>query len=255
MDNPRGTNEVEAVIKTFRMIELLEELDGAGVTELANQLGWPKSTIHNHLATLKHQKLIIQEDNEYKLSLRFLAFGEYVKNKHPYTLVQTRVTSLADQLGERVHFDVEEHGDIVAACVATGEDAVKTGGGLGRRRQYPHATAAGKAILAFKPEEYVQEMIENNGLPRVTANTITDEEELFNQLAEVRERQYALNNEEHVEGVRAVATPVLDDNQDVVGALSVGGPANRIKKQRIRDEIADQLLVVKNELELEITHV
>jgi len=254
-DLGENENEVEAVNKTIRILELLRELDGVGVTELADRLGWPKSTVHNHLATLRRNEYIVQEDGEYKLGLRFLELGEFVKDRNEiYSLVEPKIQELATDLGERVQFVVEEHGDGVYVRIATGERAVSTGSRLGRRRSMLHATAAGKSILAFSPESEVHRVIERKGLPELTANTITDEEELFAALAEVRERGYAFNYEEHIEGLRAVAAPVENESDEVVGAISVAGPAHRMRGDWFTEELPDKILGIRNELELDIAY-
>lgn len=254
-DLDENENEVEAVNKTIRILEVLREHDGVGVTELADRLGWPKSTVHNHLATLRRSEYIVQADGKYKLGLRFLELGEFVKDRNEiYGLVEPKIQELATDLGERVQFVVEEHGDGVYVRIATGERAVSTGSHLGRRRSMLHATASGKSILAFSPESEVHRVIERKGLPELTANTITDEEELFTALAEVRERGYAFNYEEHIEGLRAVAAPVENEGDEVVGAISVAGPAHRMRGDWFTEELPDKILGIRNELELDIAY-
>ena len=248
-------NEVGAVRKTLRILELLKDFEGARVTQLANELDWPKSTVHSHLETLENAGYIVKEDETYQLGFRFLDLGEHVKYRNEvYGMVEPRIEALANSTGERVQFVISEHGDCVYARIAEGEHAVSTGSRLGRRRHMLHATAAGKSILAFTDREEVKRIIEEKGLPELAENTITDEDALFEELAEVRERGYAFNYEEHIEGLRAAAAPVQEPDGSVVGAISVSGPAHRMHGEQFTKELPENILGVCNEIELDIVY-
>lgn len=253
--HPTRGNEIGAVRKTLRILELLKEFEGARVTQLANELDWPKSTVHSHLETLENVGYIVKEDDTYLLGFRFLALGEHVKYRNDvYEMVEPRIEALANSTGERVQFVISEHGDCVYVRIAEGEHAVNTGSRLGRRRHMLHATAAGKSILAFTDRDKVEEIIEKKGLPELAENTITDKDTLFEELAEVRERSYAFNYEEHIEGLRAAAAPVMEPDGTVVGAISVAGPAHRMHGDQFTKELPENILGVCNEIELDIVY-
>lgn len=135
----------------------------------------------------------------------------------------------------------------------TGSHAVETGSGIGTRRHL-HAIASGKAILAHLPSERVEEILERRGLVAFTENTITERHELFEQLERIREVGVAFNREERIEGLNAIATPVLGADDDVIGSLAVSGPSHRMKGDRLDDEVADYLLGAANELEINLAH-
>ena len=253
--DPRPGNEVKSVRKAIRLVEALQELDGARVTELANHLEWPKSTIHSHVETLENCGYVVKEGDVYYLGLRFMGIGEYVKHRDEvYSLVEPRIEALADRTGERVQFVTEEHGESVFIRIAAGEHAVRTGTRIGRPRRMLHATASGKAILAFKPEEEVREIVRTVGLPEFTPNTITDEDALFAELEEIRDRGVAFNYEEHIEGLRAVAAPVKRQDGSVVGSIAVSGPAHRMQGEQFSDELPTVIRGVCNEIELDIVY-
>jgi len=255
VDTSPQWDTIEAVDRCLRVIEALKRTDGAGVTELAEELGWAKSTVHAHLRTLEANEYVVREEGEYVLGLRFLAFGEYVKHRKPvYSLVEPRLAELAEETAERVQFIVPEHGYCVYGRIAEGDRSVSTGGRLGRRREIMHASAAGKAILAHLPETTVESILDRRGMPELTANTIIDRETLHGELSDVRERGYALNREEHIKGLRAVATPVQAPDGTVLGAISVAGPARRMQGERFEEELPELLLGVRNEVELDVAH-
>jgi DNA-binding IclR family transcriptional regulator len=132
------------------------------------------------------------------------------------------------------------------------EQAIDTGMRIGQQTHL-HYSASGKAILANYPRERVDEIVDRWGLPKQTANTITDREALYEELERVGERGVAFNHEEHIDGLTAVAVPVENDGV-VFGALSVAGPTGRMQDERLEETIPELLLGSANALELELVH-
>lgn len=256
MPTQRGAgNEVGAVRKSLQIVEALKDHEGARVTELSNDLGWPKSTVHSHLETLVNAGYIVKEDNTYHLGFRFVDLGEHARTRDEvYSLVEPRIEELAESTGERVQFVIAEHGDCVYVRIAEGRHAVSTGSRLGRRRHMLHCTAAGKSILAYMDREEIEAVLEEKGLPQRTPNTITDLETLYGELEEVVDRGYAFNHEEHIEGLHAVAAPVKRPNGEVVGSISVSGPVHRLHGDKLLRELPEAILGVCNEIELDIVY-
>lgn len=239
---------------SFKILELLQERDGAGVTEIATELELAKSTVYRHLATLLEMEYVAKEGDQYRLGFRFLDLGEYVKgHRDAYRMAEEKVAELAERTEERAQFIVEEHGRAVFVSRETGRHAVRTDPGIGKRVPI-HATASGKAILAKLPEPKVERIVESRGLERLTAHTITDRDELFESLERIGERGYSVNREENIKGLNAVGVPVLGQEDRVIGALSVSGPTKRLKGEWFTDELPELLNGIANELELNITH-
>jgi len=223
------------------------------VTELADHLDVSKSTVHRHLATLEDHDYVTRDGDDYHVGLRFLGLGEYARQRNPvYHQARPLVEELAAETEERSLFMVEEHGRAVYLHRGVGNHAVRTNSSIGTRR-YLHTIAGGKAILAHLPDERVEGIIDRWGLPAQTEHTITDRDELIEELDRIRERGVAFNHEEAIEGLNAVAAPVVA-NDDIVGAISVSGPAHRVKGDWFTEEIPDLLLGTANELTLNITH-
>ncbi|RKD88013.1 IclR family transcriptional regulator [Halopiger aswanensis] len=233
-----ANNPVRAVETTIHVLEALKELDGASITELADHLELTKGTVHNHISTLQENRFVVKEDNQYELSLRFLIFGEYVRNNNIlYQIGEPEVQELADETGEIVHLSTEQHGLSMKLCKILGEDAVgeRFHSVKLQRPDYLHYTATGKAILAFLPQSRVERIVDEYGLAEMTDNTITDRSTLFDELAATRERGYSLNDQEEVDGVRAVGAPVRVQTGRVLGAVSVSGPVSRMQDDRFRN--------------------
>lgn len=244
---------VGAVDTVLQILETIRSLDGAGVTELADELDIAKSTVHRHLLTLKENGYVIQENEQYHLGLRFLNLGEYARQRNAiYHQARPLVEKLAAETEERSLFMVEEHGRAVYLYRGVGSNAVRTNSNIGTLR-YLHTIAGGKAILAHLPDHRIDAIIDRWGLPAVTEHTMTHREELSEELARIRDRGVAFNREECLEGLNAVAAPVMA-NDSVVGALSVSGPARRMKGDWFESELPDLLRGRANELTLNITH-
>jgi DNA-binding IclR family transcriptional regulator len=190
----------------------------------------------------------------YQLGFQFLTVAGVLKNREPeYALVEDVVQQLAAETGERAQFVVEEQGERVFLDTETGENAVKAEAQLGRRGPL-HCSAAGKAILADLPEDYVQNIIEHRGLPAVTEKSITGPDELFAELEEIREQGVAFNREESTEALHAVGTSILKPDGTVLGGVSVSGPANRLSGERFDSEIPGLIRGLTQQFELNIKY-
>lgn len=253
-DPKRAKNPVKSTLTTFDIVEALKEEGGARVTDLANQLDLPKSSIHNYLSTLAQRGYVVQRDNKYYVSLRFLDLGSEARSDLPiYDIAKPEVRTLAEETGELANLMVEENGEGVYIHRETGEDAVMVDTNTGQR-VHLHNTALGKAILAFYPQERVVEILDQHGMPETTASTITSREELFAELKDVRERGIAFDDEERLDGLRCVAAPVLGDNDEPLGAISVSGPTRRMSEDRFTDDIPAAIQNVVNVIELNVAH-
>lgn len=247
----------ERSIKTtktiFHIIESIQKLDGPGVSEIAERNGIAVSTAHTHLSTLIEMEYLRKEGNRYYLGLRFLDHGVYAKNQHPLNnAIQPALSQLAEDTGESAWVVVEEHGWGINLEGAKGDRGVRTDERVGYRT-FLHVHAPGKAILAHLPDDYVGTIIEKRGLPKLTENTITDQDALFTEFEEIRSRGYALDHGEGIQGLSAVAAPIITDDT-VRGAVTVYGPSNRFTDTKSHEEYPEAVLGTANTIELQFTY-
>lgn len=253
MGSKHTTRTLKTTETTLEVIEALEALDGARVSELAEELEMAASTVHAHLATLENHEYVAKEGDEYHLGLEFLSLGNYVGYRKPaYETAEAYTEQLAEETECRAVFMVEEHGWGVYMFTFSGQHAVWTYSTVGKKVPL-HVTAAGKAILSKLPDSDVEAIIERHGLTVETENSITDPDELFDQLEEIRDRGYSFNNQEQLDGVKAVGAPVTDAHDRVIGSFSVASPANRLDDTEFEEELPSTLLGIANEFELEHT--
>ena len=251
MNDESGSRQVQATMTSLEIVEMLRELDGARVTELADALDLSPSTVHTHLSTLIETDYVVKSGDIYHLSLHFLGLANYVRNRrNAYAIADSYTDQLARETECRAVFVVEENGRGVYMYTYSGKHAVWKYSTVGKRFHL-HQTAAGKAILSQLPQERVIDIVEERGLPASTENTTTDRSVLLEELDAIEDRGVAFNNEEQLNGVKAVGVPVDDSDGRVVGAFSVASPANRMTKDRFNEEIPKTLLGVANEFELE----
>ena len=254
--NPDGSpRTLKTVERTTRVIKALETLDGAGVTELATHLDMSKSSTYHYLVTLREEDFVVKNGDQYDLGLQLLLSGEYVRNRNLlYRYGKEEIEELAEATGEYANLFTEQHGKGINLYKVRGSDAVGSGYQTDKLQQPDqlHCTATGKAILAFLPEDRVEEILDQHGLPERTATTITNRDELHDELATVRERGYAYNDEEEVKGLRAVGAPVIDRDDTVLGSLSVAGPTSRLKGALFDEELPEQVQRAANVIEVNI---
>jgi len=237
----------------FEIIETIQELDGASLADLSKELSFAKSTIHDHLSTLEAKEYVSRDGEQYTLSLKFLKLGMFSKDEHDVSRVgQPIIEELAERTGEGVWINVEEHGKAVPLTKAMGEKGITTHTSIGSR-EYLHHLASGKVLLSYMPDERVEEIIDRHGLPPKTSRTITDPDELREELEEIRARGVAVNDREAAKGVRAIAAPIFN-GEKVVSAVCVSGAANRMTDERCYEEIKPQLLEATNEIELKLQY-
>ncbi len=244
---------VDATGTSFQILEALVDLEGAGVSELASELGIPKSTTHNHLQTLVQKEYVVREGDTYNIGLRFLRLGEHSRTRHRvFTIARPEIESLAEETGELVNLNVEEYGRGVFLYRAKGSDAVHMDTYAGKR-VYLHTTAFGKSILASLSTDRVDEIIDHHGLPAVTDQTITDADELRAELSTVAERGFAFEREERLEGLCCVAAPIIVDDE-VVGSVSVSGPESRMQGTRFTEELPTRIRQTTNVIEVNLRY-
>lgn len=242
--------QVDSARKTCRIISLLQTRESVGVTELATELGISKSTVHGHLATLLEEELVVKENHQYRLGLKFVGLSESVKESvADPNIVRTEVRNLAAETGEVVHFGAEENGHVVYLEKDRGDGAVQTVSSIGDRMPM-HSTSLGKAILAERTHKEVDQLIQAHGLPERTANTITELSDLYAELEDTAARGYAIDNQENIPGVRCIGVTVDVPGTDATGALSISGPSRRMTDARIADELQEILTQTANVIEV-----
>lgn len=237
---PEGENTITSVERAFDVLEQLKQLGGTGVTELAESVDMPPSTVYNYLRTLEKRQYIRKEGDQYEIADRFVHFGDFARMRHPlFRTGRPNIVWLAEETGKTVNLVIEEYGRGIYLAAANRERHLRNFAHE-RQREYLHTTAAGKSILASMTDAEVVAVIEEHGLPARTDNSITERDELLSTLDRVRDRGYALNDEENTSGIRAVGAPIENpDGPDA--AVSLSALASRCSIDELEEDLAPQV--------------
>ncbi|MEQ8834367.1 MAG: IclR family transcriptional regulator [Miltoncostaeaceae bacterium] len=208
-----------------------------GVTELSGKLGLHKSTVHRFMVNLDAAGMVERNPRtgRYRLGMRIFELGGLVKQRmNLWDEALPFLESLVRDTGETGHLAVLDGGEAIYIERVEARRALRVPSAIGRG--YPaHATNLGKVLLADLEPERVAEIIRERGLSAYTPHTIVDEATLDHELVRIRERGYAIDNEEYDEGLRCIGAPVRDHTGRVVAALGIGGPVTRITPARVEE--------------------
>jgi IclR family KDG regulon transcriptional repressor len=220
-----------------------------GVTELAERVGLHKSTVHRFMVNLDAAGLVErnQRNGRYRLGLHIFELGGLVMQQmNLWDEALPFLEGLVRDTGETGHLAVLDGGEAIYIERVEARRALRVPSAIGRG--YPaHATNLGKVLLADLPRERVAEIVAEKGLAAYTPRTITDPLELDCELERIRQRGYAIDDEEYDEGLRCIGAGVRDHSGHVVSALGIGGPVTRITPARV-DELANLVMTAANGL-------
>lgn len=252
-DIVESNQNLNTVLNAVRIVEAIEELDGATVKELCAHLDMAMSTIHDYVVTLTNAHYLTRTDDEYRLGLKFFEHGMRAKDSVAVVdIASPTLEKISEETGETVWLAVEEYWKSVLIEQANGENSVPMEASLGDRVAI-HSVASGKVILAYRETSYVQALIDQYGLAPRTEHTITDEATFFEELEAIRERGYAVNRQESIDGLRSVSAPIQNDGEPIA-AISIAGPVYRLTDAKIDGELSTLLLESSNEIELKMEY-
>ncbi|MFC7140559.1 IclR family transcriptional regulator [Halosimplex aquaticum] len=252
--DPGDGPKINATAVSFRILDRIKDHDGMTMTEIVEAIDKPTSTVHDHLQTLTDLGYLVREDDEYVLGMKLLELGGYARTRSRLCrIAESEIQNLALDVGDHANLMVEENGLGVFLLKRKGDEALSLDTFEGKR-VHLHTTALGKSMLAYMDDERLDGIIEEHGLPSVTENTITDEDELRAELDAIRERGYATDDEERLEGIRCVAAPVRTSGDEVVGAVSVSGIKSRMQGEHFRERVPQKVLSTVNIIEVNMRH-
>lgn len=208
------------------MILELMAMDDCGYTisEVARKCSLPVSTANVLLYTLQECGYVERSDGRnFTLTWKLFTEGNKLLNQvQLHKLALPELKRLAELTDFTIDFAIPDKHDLIYVHVIQGRGDIQIQARVGQRRLF-HQSAAGKAMLAFFPEERTKEFADATGLPGATPRTITSYRSLLTELAQVRLQGYAIDNEESGRSLWGVAAPIFDYKGNVVAALGVAG--------------------------------
>lgn len=210
---------------TFAIVERLVASDGAGVSDLVEELDIPAATVHDHLTTLSQLGYVKKEGQKYNAATEFFRLGENVRrNIDVYEAAKPELAKLSRTTRNQTSLMIEENGTGVSLINIEAPDANEIMKPEGTPTPL-HVTASGKVILAYVPEERAHDIIEETVPASSRSQSVPDREGLLSELEQVRSKEFAVDRKESVAGLNSVAAPVFDrDSGRLAGAVRIFGP-------------------------------
>jgi len=222
------------------------------MTQIAEQIGIHKSTVHRLLATLENRRFVQRDPDTgiYRLGIRLLQMAYLTLEQNDLRqLAAPFERRLSEQYQENIHLAVLDDTDVVFVNIIESPQRVKLAAAIGQR--FPaYATASGKAILAFLTEKMVWRIIER-GMSQFTPYTHTSSNALFEDLHSIKEKGFAISEQEYENEINAVAAPIFDLEGQPIASVAVAGPAYRLSRERMV-EIGPVLLATVQDITKEI---
>lgn len=236
--------EMQTLARGLQILDLIADADRAlGITEIATLLGLDKSSVSRLVKTLVNYDYAQPDTNSrgYLVGKRVRQISWHYLNRMPVReKAKPYLYRLVEQTGECAHTAVYSEGRALMIDDVEAEASLRVVGGIGRMIPL-HCTAVGKALLAFADVPFP------DLLDVYTPRTVTDPEALRAHLEDVRDQGYALDDEEHQEGVRCLAAPVYDYMGSVIATIGISGPTVRVTYERV-PSLADQVIAASQEL-------
>lgn len=229
-----GVRHIQSVIRALDIIEAITaEREGLVLSELADQVGLNSSTCHHLVSTLVSRGYLLHHGRSrgYALGPKIHELVDLADREFdPSELLRDDLKTFGEKIGQSVQFAVLAETSLLtklrfaapdrASATLEPDELIKM--------HALHATATGKAILAWLPEIELVRMISANGLTRYTAKTITTLSSLVDDLRLVRRRGFSVDDEELKDGVVCIGAALRDPGGAIVGSISTTIPADKM---------------------------
>ncbi|WP_284646737.1 IclR family transcriptional regulator [Paenibacillus silviterrae] len=225
---------IQSVERALQILDLFDEFHPElKISEISTRMDLHKSTVHSLLKTLQAYNYIQQnpDNGKYRLGLKLLErSGQLTDNLDIRQVAKRELEQLCHTTGQTVHLVVLDGKEGVYIDKVDGPKAVIRYSRIGRRIPL-HCSAVGKALIAFAPSEKLQSILKNYSYVSHTEHTIASEERFLEELAKVRDKGYAVDNQENEPGVYCIAVPLMNHTGDVVAAMSISMLVSRVTEQ------------------------
>lgn len=230
---------IQSVAKAMRLLDLLaQSAQPLTLAEISQMTGWPKSTVHGLLATMREYSVVSQDrEGRYALGIRLFEYGCMLSSS--WTILDRArpyIQHISYETGQTVFLSILDRGEVITLDHADSRIGLEVTAEVGCRLPV-HCTSQGKLFLAFMPEEERREILDRTDLAEYTSLTITGEKELEKELAQIRKQGYAVENGEYKTGLRSVAAPIFDPDGQIRYAIGIIGMFRQIEAEQFERAI------------------
>ena len=230
----------QSIAKAFALLEhFTEEHPEWGVRELAKELGANPSTTFRIMSTLESLGVLRQDavTERYSLSLKLFELGHRVPlQKALVSRTHPVLATVAEEITETVHLGILRDAQVFMIDKVESKNGLKLNSQIGTYSPI-HCSGLGKILLAHQAENQQAELLAGAALKPYTPHTLTNPDQIINELAKVKSQGFALDREEKELGLICLAVPVFNTKGDLIAALSAAGPANRFREAALPDYV------------------
>jgi DNA-binding IclR family transcriptional regulator len=240
---------VQSVERAFAVLRCLSG-GPAGVTDLADRVSLPKSTVSRMLSTLEDLGMVeqIEPGGSYRVGAGMVEIAAAVlPGRSLIAAVRPHLHSLVKASGEAAGLSIADGFDILYLDQVDADNQVQIRDWTGERLR-AHAVSSGQVLLAFgaiDADSYLAEPVE-----RTASHTLTDAAAIRTRLVEIAAKGYAWAFEEFLDGLNSVAAPIRDGRGRVVGAIHAHGPAYRFPGEADADEVGRLVVATAERVQL-----
>lgn len=231
---------IAVVEDTIHVLEtLLDGVERPTLAQVTQITGLSKNKTFRILSTLEKHRLVERDEaGVYRLGVRFLDFGERVREEMDLLEASRRVMDwLVTETRESVFLGILDGDEALCVDMRESPQSIRLYAEVGRRAPL-FAGGVPKVLLAFTPEDERNALLDQIEIEPITPHTITDRQELAKLLKQIRDQGYVVTSDDLDEGAHSIAAPILDHRGRVVAAVSVAGPSNRFTNDRIERYVA-----------------
>lgn len=229
---------VSAATRALAVLERLSHQRAIGLEDLARAVKLAKPTVYRFLLTLQELGYVRRTDGDrWAITFKLFSIGSRVLDHMDlHSAARPVAEELAEELGETVHMGVLEEDSAVYVMKIESRYTLRMYSRVGRRIPL-YCTAIGKCLLAFSREEEREAALKGVRLLAFTKKTLTTRTALGAELERVRNQGFALDDEEHEEGIHCIGAPILDQGGAVVAVISVSWPGFRYNRGEVGEKI------------------
>lgn len=230
-ENKKATGKTPIGQSITKAVDILQcftrEHSEHTLVSLSRRLGIPKATVHRILVTLKEKGLIAYDaaTQKYRLGMAFLEFSSLVLEQMDFrTVIRPELQKLSDRLNVNIYLSTLSGNNIVYLDELQAHRYVVISSKLGSITP-AYCSAMGKAMLAGLTRKQFEQTLGDIPLLRRTIKTITDHEELWENIKKASAQGYAFEEGEYEDGLSCLAAPVRNYNGDIIAAFSISAPS------------------------------
>ena len=230
-----GASSVQALDRALSLLRRVASAEGLTLTQIAAKEGLAPSSAHRLLTSLASHGFVEVDpvDQTWAIGVEAFRVGQGFQRRHKAAQVgRPMMRELMEETGETANLGIFEGGEVVFVAQVESTEPIRAFFRAGERRA-AHASGIGKALLAEMPRERVEKVIRERGLAPYTEATLVDPTALHADLAAIRARGFAIDDEERNRGMRCIAAAIFDENGEAVAGLSISGPSGRLDRDRI----------------------